>query len=145
MIRDAEYKGTFTKEIKEIIEEYLEVDFFQYLTKIRKLANLGRIQEVSISTERYTNKYDITDDNGEIVFYCEKGKVKIMEGISYKGIQATLNIGVFDDLNIEDGLYNLEELQETKKEFYEYLRDNFDGVAYVLENVLETISISLIK
>jgi len=123
MIRDLEYKGKFTNNVKEVLEEYFGEDFIENIVKIGEVAKIGEIKEVVLKTYPYLNKYDIQEDNAEICFIFDKGRVEIFDGLKWKGCEAVRYINIYDENNNSICQYDNEELDEAVTELEDILDD----------------------
>jgi len=123
MIKDLEYKGKFSNNVKEVLEEYFGEDFIENIVKIGKVAKIGEIKEVVLKTYPYLNKYDIQEDNAEIYFIFDKGRIEIFDGLEWKGCDAVRYINIYDENNNSICQYNSEELDEAVTKLEDILDD----------------------
>lgn len=134
-MKDLSCKYEFTEKVENELNKEFGDDFVEKLEKIGKVANLGNLKKVELKCYTFINKYDLQEENAEIYFLFEKGKVKIFDGLEWKGDEPIREVSIY---NAEDNLiceYENEELYELVTEF-ENILNNMGGISYLTESVI---------
>ena len=140
MIKDLEYKGKFTKKVEEIFKEDYEFEeLTDYIIKIGNVAGLGKLKEFKLQCYSFTNKYDMQEENAELYFYFEKGKIEIFDGLKCKSTDVIKYIRIYDNNDKLISEYENEKLEEFVEKFEDEVFYQLGGLPSIVQTIIEEL------
>jgi hypothetical protein len=124
-----ECEVTNLENFERAVEYYFDKEFMEYINKIRKKAELGKIEKVFLKVEQLKEK------ETTIVFECEKGIIDIFEGEKYQGYRNYIDV-YNKNRPVRDN-----ETRKTIYSFINYLLDFFEyeTLAEPFENLIKEL------
>jgi len=83
MVKEVQYIGDVNEKVEEIFENQFGEDFLQTIKKIGEVAGIGELESIDLYTYPFTNKFEITENNAILVFFFQKGRIRIFDGLTW--------------------------------------------------------------